>query len=399
MDHHQAPLTTTDRPDPDTAGETRSVGVEEELLLVDAETGRARSLASQVLRVARTSEQVGDQPRFGDPDGPGGSLGGELQEQQIETDTSPHEDLGLLELELRAWRARAVAAAAETGARVLASGTSPLPVQPRAVDDPRYAEITERFGLTATEQLSCGCHVHVSVESDEEAVAVLDRIRVWLPTLLALSSNSPFWQGADSGYESYRSQVMTRWPTNGPTEVFGSASAYRRHLRQLTATDVPVDEGMAYFDARPSASYPTLEVRVADVCLDVRDTVLVAALSRAVVTTAAAQWREGRPPEPVSVQVLRLANWRAGRSGLSGDLLDPRTHRPAPARAVVDSLLRHVEPALRSTGELRRVEEAVDDLWARGTGSARQRAILAEVGALDRAVLELARISGGEDRA
>lgn len=387
--------TSTDRPPADGTHDSglRSVGVEEELLLVDAETGRARSLASKVLRVARRSGTIEE-----DPSGePGGSIGGELQEQQVETDTSPHEDLGDLELELREWRARAGAAAAETGALILASGTSPLPVQPRAVDDPRYAEITDRFGLTATEQLSCGCHVHVSVESDEEAVAALDRVRVWLPTLLALSSNSPFWQGEDSGYESFRSQVMTRWPTNGPTELFGSARAYHDHLAALTATGVPVDEGMAYFDARPSASYPTLEVRVADICLDPRDAVLVAALCRALVTTASAEWRDGRPPAPVPVQLLRLANWRAGKSGLSGDLLDPATHRPRPARSVVDSLLRHVEPALLASGELSRVSAALDDLWSRGTGSARQRTIVEEVGDLDRAVVEMARISGGGD--
>ena len=92
---------------------------------------------------------------------------------------------------------------------------------------PRYEAMAVRFGLTAHEHLTCGCHVHVSVDSEAEAVGVLDRIRIWIPILLAISANSPFWQGSDTGYESYRSQVVRRWPSSGPTDVFGSVANYR----------------------------------------------------------------------------------------------------------------------------------------------------------------------------
>ncbi|GGU37745.1 putative glutamate--cysteine ligase 2 [Nocardioides albus] len=320
-------------------------------------------------------------------------MGPEMQQQQVETDTPPEEHLGLLELELRKWRDKARAAAAEAGALILASGTTPLPVRPQTFDDERYAAITEQFGLTASEQLTCGCHVHVSVDSDEEAVGALDRIRTWLPVLLAVSANSPFWHGADSGYQSYRSQAMTRWPTNGPTEIFGSAQAYLDHLRLLVDTGVPLDEGMAYFDARPSRHYPTLEIRVADVCLDPRDTIFVAALARALVDTAAEEWAHGRPADPASVAVLRLAMWQAGKHGITGDLLDPRTHRPRPAREVVESLVEHVAPALRETGDLVRVETGIDRIFTRGTGSTTQRRIHAEEGQLASAVVRLAELT------
>ncbi|WP_406028751.1 glutamate--cysteine ligase [Nocardioides sp. NBC_00850] len=366
----------------------RTVGVEEELLLVDAQTGVPRSVASEVLRVAR---QHGDtEVEAGEA---GGSVGPEMQEQQVETDTPAEEYLGLLEQDLRRWRDKARAAASEAGALILASGTTPLPVRPRTFDDERYAAMTEQFGLTATEQLTCGCHVHVSVHSDDEAVGALDRIRTWLPVLLAVSANSPFWQGGDSGYASYRSQAMTRWPTNGPTEIFGSAQAYADNLRLLLETGVPLDEGMAYFDARPSRNYPTLEIRVADVCLDPRDTVLVAALARGLVETGAREWAEGRPPDPVSVAVLRLAMWQAGRHGITGDLLDPRTHRPRPAREVVERLLEHVGPALRDTGDLVRVEKGIGRIFTVGTGSTTQRRIHDEEGRLDRAVVRLAELT------
>lgn len=370
-----------------TQTELRTVGVEEELLLVDTETGVPRSVSSQVLRVAR---------RRGDTESadgqPGGSVGPELQQQQVETDTPPEEHLGILEAELRLWREKARVAAAEAGALILPSGTTPLPAEPQTFEDERYRAITEQFGLTATEQLTCGCHVHVSVESDEEAVGALDRIRTWLPVLLAVSVNSPFWHGAESGYESYRSQAMARWPTNGPTEVFGSMKAYEDHLRLLVDTGVPLDEGMAYFDARPSRSYPTLEVRVADICLDPSDAVLVAALSRALVDTGAREWAQGQTPDPVPASVLRLAMWQSGKHGLTGDLLDPVTHRPRPAREVVERLIEHVGPSLEASGDMKRVQEGIERVFTQGTGAAVQRRILAEEGRLDRAVVRLAEL-------
>ncbi|TQL68929.1 carboxylate-amine ligase [Nocardioides albertanoniae] len=375
-------------PTSSTQDQARTVGVEEELLLVDAETGAPRSVSSQVLRVARrrgdTEVEAGEA---------GGSVGPELQEQQLETDTPPEEHLALLEMELRRWREKARTAAAEAGALILASGTTPLTVRPQTFDDERYAAITERFGLTASEQLTCGCHVHVSVESDDEAIGALDRIRTWLPVLLAVSANSPFWQGGDSGYQSYRSQAMTRWPTNGPTDVFGSGQAYLDHLRMLVDTGVPLDEGMAYFDARPSRKYPTLEVRVADVCLDPRDAVLVAALSRALVETGAREWREERRADPAPVALLRLAMWQAARHGLAGNLLDPQTHRPRPAREVVDRLVAHIRPALEATGDMARVHKSVERVFSRGTGSTTQRTIHAEEGRLDRTVIRLAELT------
>lgn len=371
--------TATESPHP-----VRTVGVEEELLLVDARTGAPRSVASQVLSVARER---------GDADERGGSVGPELQQEQIETDTPPEEDLGRLEVDLGEWRDKARAAAAEVGALVLASGTAPLPAHPRAYADPRYAQLTERFGLTATEQLACGCHVHVSVASDDEAVGTLDRIRVWLPALLAVSANSPFWQGVSSGYDSYRSQLLTRWPTNGPTELFGTGQRYRDHLQRLVDTGVLLDEAMDYSDARPSRRYPTLELRVADVCLDIRDAVLVAALGRGLVETGAVLWARGEEPAPASVAVLRLAMWQAGKYGVSGELLDPETHRPRPAREVVEALVAHVGPALDATGDAALVEDGLERIFTTGTGAARQRAMLAQEGRLDRAVVQLAQLT------
>ena len=234
----------------------------------------------------------------------GGKIEHELQEQQLETDSPPESDMAALEAALRSRRAKADEAAREAGARIVATGTSPFPVEPKLVHESRYERMAERFGLTATEQLACGCHVHVSVESDDEAIGVLDRIRVWLPTLLALSANSPFWQGIDTKYASFRSQTMVRWPISGPPAVFGTAANYRARVADVLASGVLLDEAMIYSRRPPVASLPDRRGPVADVCLDAREAVLVAALSSGLVETAAAQWSAGEDAA-VDVEVRR----------------------------------------------------------------------------------------------
>ena len=126
----------------------------------------------------------------------------------------------------------ASAAADAAGQRRRGGRLATSPVRSSRADrQPRYQQMAEAFGLTAQEQLTCGCHVHVAVASDEEGVAALDRIQPWLAPLLALSANSPFWHGTDSSYASFRYQAWGRWPCAGPTEWFGSARAYQQPLR------------------------------------------------------------------------------------------------------------------------------------------------------------------------
>jgi carboxylate-amine ligase len=234
--------------------------------------------------------------------------------------------------------------------------------------------MADRFGLTAQEQLTCGCHVHVGISSADEGVAALDRIGPWLAALLALSANSPFWQGRDSGYASFRYQAWGRWPSSGPAGAFGSVQAYRDTVRQMVRTGTLLDTGMVYFDARLSESYPTLEIRVADVCLHADDAVLIAALARALVETEARAWRQGRPARPVRPEMLRLAAWRASRSGLADVLLHPVTGLPERAAAVADMLLRHVSGALADAGDAQTVAALLAAVLGRGNGAAFQRA-------------------------
>jgi carboxylate-amine ligase len=367
--------------------DVRSVGVEEELLLVEPGTGRPRAVAAAVLRA---STGPGHAPDSGGPD-PGQELEHELQLQQVETSTRPCSTLEELEGELREARAAAAEAAARVGVQVVALATSPISVEPETTTNPRYRRMTEAFGLTAQEQLTCGCHVHVQIDSDEEGVAV-DRIQPWLAVLLALSGNSPFWQGLDSSYASFRYQAWGRWPCSGPTEWFGSAQAYQATVQQMVATGTLLDSGMVYFDARLSQHYPTLEVRIADVCLRREDAVLIAALVRALVETEGRAWRQGAPPLRMRAELLRLAAWRASRSGLDGELIDPRTGRPGGAAEVTALLLAHVRDALADVGDLGMVTGLLTEVLRRGTGAAFQREAFRRTGRLRDVVASAAEV-------
>ncbi|WP_055600334.1 glutamate--cysteine ligase [Streptomyces aureus] len=373
----------------------RSVGVEEELLLVHARTGKPLALASAVLAAADRSAGQRCRDASAADDAPEHAFEKELQKEQVEFATKPVTEMGELQDEVTRCRAEAGRHAASAGALVAALATSPLPAQPSLNTGRRYAWLGEQFGLTAQEQLTCGCHVHVSVESDEEGVAVLDRIRPWLSVLTAMSANSPFWQGQDSKYASYRSRVWNRLPSAGPMPVFGSADRYHEQVRAMLGTGVLRDEGMIYFDARLSATYPTVEVRVADVCLEASTPVLLAALVRALVETAARAWRGGCPPSRVTTDLLRLAAWRAGRSGLDGPLLHPETMREAPAAEVVQALYAHVREVLVESGDDERVREGIARLLEGGNGARIQRELLRTHGSLTSVVVQCARITSG----
>ncbi|MFD9392139.1 glutamate--cysteine ligase [Streptomyces sp. NPDC060000] len=348
----------------------RTVGVEEELLLVDPETGEPQALSAAVL--ARASRRGAEEDVFEK----------ELHSQMLEFNTHPQSGMGELGAEIVRIRGEAARHASEAGCAVAALATSPLPVRPSVSMNRRYQWMAEQYGIATREQMVCGCHVHVSVDSDDEGVAVVDRIRPWLSVLTALSANSPFWQGLETDYSSYRSRVWQRWPSAGPTELFGSADRYHRRVADMVSTRTILDEGMVYFDARLSARYPTVEVRVADVCLHADTALLIATLVRGLVETAARDWQAGREPLDHSVSLLRLAGWRAARSGLTGDLLHPATMRPGPAETVVGALLKHVEDALADSGDLERARVSCAGLLRDGNGSAIQREVWERTGSM-----------------
>ena len=340
--------------------------MEEELLLVDERGG-----ASPVAPLALAD---------GQPTADGPLLSHEIQQEMIETQTRPMLSTADLLADIVAGRERADNLVRPYGARAAALAISPMRMRPHPTADPRYSAMMERYGLTARRTLVCGCHVHVGITSRMEGVAILDRIRTWLPTVLALSANSPFSGGVDTGHASYRFVVWHQWQSAGPTDVFGSVEAYDRFERILVDTGVILDKGMLYLDARLSHKQPTVEIRVADVPLDARDTAMLAALVRALVETAIAEWRRGTPPVPMPSAGLRLAEWQASLTGVQGRLPHPVTGLDGTAVAAVEALFEHTRAALAENDDETLVRRGLARILATGGGAGRQRAAFARRG-------------------
>ncbi|MFY9714024.1 MAG: glutamate--cysteine ligase [Microbacterium sp.] len=347
---------------------TRLIGVEEELLLVSSETMLPAPSSTDVLNAHATGGQTAEKI----------VLETEVKLEQIEVVSPPLATYQELLDAIRSGRRTADDAALVMGARVVALATAPVLCDSHIVSSPRYDRMSERFALTMAEQLTCGFHVHVSIGSPEEGVAVLDRIRIWLPLLLALSANSPFWRGVDSGYASYRYQAWGRWPSAGPYDRFGSAAAYSATIGQMLETGVSLDPGMIYFDARLSMHAPTVEIRIADICMEAEDAATLAVITRALVSAAAAEWRAGVPAPDVATSLLRLASWRASRFGMSEKLLDPPSGAPRSAAECARALLTHIDDHFSSREEADLARRGVREIMARGNGAVRQRAVMAE---------------------
>ncbi len=335
-------------------------GVEEEFLLADPVTGRAVPAAVEVLKAALEE--------------PGGAVHAELQRTQVEAATSPVSTLAELERELRDGRARLAAAARGCGVWLVPSGTSPFGGSPVTTDGDRFTGILTRYAEVVRDYQACGCHVHVAVPDLETAVAVCNHVRPWLPALLALSVNSPFHHGRDTGYASWRMVEQSRFPGSGVPPWFRDAADYRARVARLVDCGVLEDEAMTFWLVRPSPAWPTVEFRVADTAVDVPAALLQAALSRALVTTALADLSHGREAPRLDEQVQAAAVWAAARYGLSGDGVHPVRACRVPVTELLDELIVRVAPALAEAGDLATVRELFGAVLRGGTGAERQRA-------------------------
>ncbi len=313
----------------------------------------------------------------------------ELLRHQIEIRTEPAIDLADIRRDLVAARREVGEAAREAGVAAVATGTAPFGAGDVVVSPKdRYRAMVDEFGEISREAGTCGMHVHVGISSRDEGVGIIDRLRPWLPVVLAMSVNSPYAEGRDSGYASWRSQVWSRWPTAGATEVFGDLATYDALVDGLIVAGSAKDAGMIYFEARLAVEHPTVEVRVADVCTDPDDALVVAATIRAIATTAAAEWEAGTDPRPWRSELLRAAAWRAGRYGLAGTLVHPVERGLSPAREVLASFVDRMRPALEAAGDLDLVTAGFERLLG-ATGAARQRAAYERSGSIGGVAVDL----------
>ncbi|WP_211247357.1 carboxylate--amine ligase/circularly permuted type 2 ATP-grasp protein [Cryptosporangium arvum] len=350
------------------APELLNLGVEEEFHVVDLDSRELVPRAPEILDHL-----------------PAASFSPELHRSVLETNTKVHIGLERLRDELIALRRQACQVADALGLGIVAAGTVPLvDVEELAVTpNARFERMLDDYQLLAREQLICGAQVHVGIPDRDVAVAVAQRVSQYLPALLAISASSPFWMGEDTGYSSIRSLLWQRWPTAGASGLVETAEDHDSLVAELIASGTITDPGMIYFDVRPSAHVPTIELRVTDACPSVDTVVLLAGLFRALVRRERDAVANRYPLTRIRGPLQRAAMWRAARSGLEGDLVDLSGFaRPVPAGEAIRSLVGSLRPQLEAAGDWEYVSALAGQALARGSAADRQRRVFARRGRL-----------------
>ncbi|WP_017587822.1 carboxylate-amine ligase [Nocardiopsis ganjiahuensis] len=335
-------------------------GVEEEFFVVDPRTRRILSRAPDVL--ARTRSL-------------GPHLCGEFTGAQVEANSPVCTTAEDARSFLASARSELHRAAESAGLAVAATGTVILgdPAAASVSKGRRYADIAAHFGALRDAHVVCGCHVHVGIPDPATAVEVSDHLRRWLPFLVALSANSPFQSGRDTGHASWRTVSWNRLPSSGPPPLLRTLTEHERAVRGLAASGAILDRHMVYWDIRLSDHLPTLEIRVGDVAATAEEALLFATLTRGLAARALTDVRHGVPAPAVNGPTLRAAVWRAAREGLEGIVPDPLTGEALTAGTAMERVRRAALPGLALTGDTDLVSSLLDRVLTAGSGAARQR--------------------------
>jgi glutamate---cysteine ligase / carboxylate-amine ligase len=270
-----------------------------------------------------------------------GSLRHEMLQSQIETATPPMYDMGAALDVLRHYRRQLSVAAEEHDLKVMASGTHPLARWDAQRPSPkrRYHDLMHELQMLGSRNIVCGLHVHVSVPDPGQRVDLMRRLIPFLPVFLALSTSSPYWQGRRTGLMGYRLAAYDELPRTGLPELFADESAYRRYVDALVTSGAIKDESYIWWAVRPSAKYPTLELRIADSCTIAEHTMAIAALYRCLTRHLAMTPALNRDIGAVERAIALENKWIAQRHGIRGALIDPASHTMRPVPELVEDLI------------------------------------------------------------
>jgi glutamate---cysteine ligase / carboxylate-amine ligase len=334
-------------------------GVEEEFALVDPATGHVATVAPQVIAGCADAHGVV----------------AELMTYMLETRTPVSRSVRELRQALLARRKAVATQAARRGAVVVASGVTPLrqPQPPPLSEENRYRELAARFPGPISAAGTLGCHVHVAVPSRAAGVEVLRRTRRWIPALIALTANSPIYDGHDTGWAAWRYRLASRWPTACPALPVDSDAAYDDMITTAIVTGDALDLRNVYFLIRLSPRFPTVEVRLADVLPTAEEAAAYAGLVRALVVQALRDAEAGLPARDIDQARLVAACEAAARGGLTGAVIDVATDQIGRGWDLVDELLRYLLPSLARDPECASVWSTIELIRLIGGGADRQR--------------------------
>jgi glutamate---cysteine ligase / carboxylate-amine ligase len=341
-------------------GPSYTIGIEEELMIVDQETLDLTSSIEGLL------EALGDIDKDGE-------VKPELMESVCEIATEPCPNAREAGFQLRALRRLVQQVAGERGAAIGAAGTHAFALweDQRIVSRPRYRDLIAGLQFVARQEIIFGIHVHVGLDDPDKAIHVANGIRVHVPILLALSANSPFWRGQQTGLQSTRTPIFRAFPRVGIPPRYEDFEDWSRRIEFMTTAKVIRDYTYLWYDVRPHPNFGTVEIRAMDSQTRVEHTLAIAALIQAMVKELAEHYDEGKSLSRYPYEMLDENKWLAARHGLEGELVDlPRTDRVTAAelaRRLMTRLRPHSEE-LGSADEF----DGLEDIIENGTGSARQ---------------------------
>jgi carboxylate-amine ligase len=341
-------------------GPSYTLGIEEELMIVDSETlDLANSIEGLLADLEGTDTE--------------GEVKPELMESVCEIATTPCPDTAAAGRQLDRLRREVMAAAEGRGLAIGAAGTHPFAMweDQRIVSRPRYRELVAGLQWVARQELIFGIHVHVGIDDPDKAIHVANGMRVHLPLLLALSANSPFWRADATGLLSSRTPIFRAFPRVGIPPRYDDFEEWQRRVEFLIDSKVVPDYTYLWYDVRPHPNFGTVEVRVMDSQTRLEHTLGLAALVQAMVKELGDHFEAGKQLSRYPFEMLDENKWLAARHGLDGELVDlpsqDRVSTKALARRLVDRLRGHAED-LGSGDEL----AGIDDLIENGNGGSRQ---------------------------
>lgn len=350
-----------------------TIGIEEEFQVIDPETRQLRSHMHQIVEGGKVilKEQVK----------------AEMHQSVVEVGTNICRNIEEAKEEVIYLRKMVAELAKQQGLCIAAAGTHPFSMwQDQLItDNPRYHEIVNEMQDAARSNLIFGLHVHVGIENREQGIKLLNSARYFLPHIFALSTNSPFWQGRNTGFKSYRVKVFDKFPRTGIPDFFSSAEEYDRYINLLIKTKC-IDNGKKiWFDLRLHPFFNTIEFRICDIPMRVEETIALAALMQAIVAKLVKLMEQNLDFRQYGRALINENKWRAARYGIEGKLIDFGKEQEVPVKELTHELLAFVDDVLDELGSREEIAY-IHKMLEHGTGADRQLAVFKEKGNLNAVV-------------
>src|SRR5579872_2727591 len=351
-----------------------SIGIEEEYQTIDPETRNLRShIQAEIVEKGKTLMAERVKP--------------EMHQSVVEIGTGVCKNIKEAKEEIRSIRRQMVTLARENNLRLAAGGTHPFAQwrEQEIYPDERYHTIVEDMKMVARANLIFGLHVHIGIEDRETAIQIMNGARYFLPHILALSCNSPFWLGMETGLRSYRCKVFDKFPRTQIPDLYQSWSEFENYVNLLVKTRCIDNAKKIWWDIRPHPNFPTLEFRVADMPMRVEESIAISAMCQAVIAKLYKLHERNLSFRHYSRSLIMENKWRAARYGLDGKLIDFGKQQEVPERELLGEMLDFVADVAE---ELDSVEEIgyIRRILEEGNGADRQLRVFAETQDLNKVV-------------